>query len=127
MNKQVLLGMLNSKTINVNVLLTIAIIYFANSQGITIPEDFAAQGIALLYGGVNVVLRFFTNKSLPDKGISIPNPAYVKEFTKAIGNDESTGKELVKAVSKDPEALKQLHSALSEWIKIEKIKNKQGG
>lgn len=124
MNKQILLGMLKSKTINVNVLLTALVVSLAASNGIPLPPEAAPAVVALIYGSANVVLRFLTNKSLPDKGISIPNPIYVKEFTKAIGNDKESVKEFAKAIGKNEDAVKELYTALHVWIQNEKEKRK---
>lgn len=125
MNKQILVGMLNSKTINVNVILTTLIIGYATSNGIPLSPELATAAVAGLYGISNVILRFFTNKSLPDKGISIPNPVYVKEFTKAIGNDGESVKEFTKAIGKNEDAVKELYTALHVWIQKEKEKRKK--
>ena len=122
MNKQLLLGMLKSKTINTNVALTILVTWLAASNGIPLPPEVAPAVVALVYGGANVILRFFTNKSLPDKGVNIPNPLYVEEVTKALTKNSGAIKEIVKSVSQDDEALKELHSALAGWIKKQKTR-----
>lgn len=108
MNKQILLGMLKSKTINTNVALTILITSIAASYGIPLTPEASTAIVALVYGGANVILRFFTDKSLPDKGVNIPNPVYVKNFTKAMTQDE--------------EVIEQIHSAMKEYIKKKKQK-----
>lgn len=127
MNKQILLGMLKSKTINVNVILTALLVSYGASHGLPIDSGTAMAIVASAYGLINVILRFLTNKSLPEKGVNIPNPIYVEEFTKAIAKDNKAMKELVSSITKDDDTIKELHSALAEWIKKEKSKKQTGG
>ena len=110
LNKETILGMLRSKTINVNTLLTLAIVALANTYGIPLTPVEAATLIPLLYGVVNIILRFFTKKSLPEKGIKIPNPIEVQN--------------LAEALSENPEALEKLYNAIAKW-KNDKIKSQK--
>lgn len=112
MDKQTLVGMLRSKTINVNVWLTLAIIYYAETKGIPLDPNLAMAGTAALYGIVNAVLRNFTTKSLPEKGITVPNPVYVQDF--------------FKAASENPEALEALYEALAKVNKKKKVERQLG-
>ena len=73
---KMLRGVLKSKTLNTNTLLTGAIVIVATHYGfgdVVTPEE-AAVVTALAMGGVNYVLRFFTDKSIPEKGIEVNNP-----------------------------------------------------
>lgn len=112
MDKQTLIGMLKSKTINVNVWLTLAIIYYAETKGITLDPSVAMAGTAALYGVINAILRNFTTKSLPEKGITIPNPVYVQDF--------------FKAASENPEALEALYEGLAKVSKKKKVERQLG-
>ena len=59
--------LLKSKTLTLNGILTLAIVAYAQSQGIDVDPETAATGIALVYGVGNGILRFFTNSKLADK------------------------------------------------------------
>jgi len=80
----ILRGMLKSKTINVNVLLTGLLLWWLNTKGIAMDPAEAAGIVSLAYALLNIALRFFTNKSLPEKGIVIQNPAAVRQTVAAI-------------------------------------------
>ena len=110
LNKETILGMLKSKTINVNTLLTLAIVTVANTYGIPLTPVEAATLIPLLYGVVNIILRFFTKKPLPEKGIKIPNPVEIQN--------------LAEALSENPAALEKLYTAIAKW-KNDKLKNQK--
>lgn len=102
-NKETILGMLKSKTVNVNTILTGIIVMAANTYGLPLTPVEAATLIPLLYGVVNIVLRFFTKKPLPEKGIVIENPEKVRKFVAALSENE--------------EALKELYNAIAKWKK----------
>lgn len=108
LNRETIMGMLKSKTINVNTLLTIAIVTVANTYGIPLTPVEAATIIPILYGGVNAILRFFTKQPLPEKGIKIKNPKEVVEFVETLEENE--------------EALEKLYTAIAKW----KNKKKEG-
>ena len=101
LNKETILGMLRSKTINVNTILTIVIVAVANTYGLPLTPAEAATLIPLLYGVVNIILRFFTKKPLPEKGITIKNPKEIRNFVAALSENE--------------EALEELYNAIAKW------------
>lgn len=94
MNKQLFLGMLKSKTINTNVALIVLITWISTLTGISVPPEVATAIVAIM----NIALRFFTNKSLSEKGVKVPDPQYVKNITKAISEDEESILEIYNAM-----------------------------
>lgn len=101
MNKETAIGMLKSKTINVNAALTIIIIALANAYGVPLTPVEATAVVSLIYGIANIILRFYTTKSLPEKGVTIANPVEVQKFVIALENN--------------PEALEKLYTAIAKW------------
>lgn len=109
-NRETILGMLKSKTIRVNTLLTLAIVALANTYGIPLTPAEAGTLIPILYGAVNGVLRFLTNKSLPERGIVVKNPKKIIEF--------------VEDIEENPEALEKLYIAIAKWKQAKKNEGK---
>lgn len=109
-NRETILDMLKSKTIRVNTLLTLAIVALANTYGIPLTPAEAGTLIPILYGAVNGVLRFLTNKSLPERGIVVKNPKKIIEF--------------VEDIEENPEALEKLYIAIAKWKQAKKNEGK---
>jgi hypothetical protein len=101
-NKETILGMVKSKTISINTLLTLAIVTVANTYGVPLTPVEAATIIPVIYGAVNGILRFFTNTSLSEKGI-------VKNPKKAM--------EIVENIEENEEAIEKLYTAIAKWKK----------
>jgi hypothetical protein len=74
------IGLGKSKTINVNVLLTTAIIWYAQRYGLDMTPEDAVMVTGLLYGAVNFVLRLVTNKPLSEKGAATQGPRTLNSF-----------------------------------------------
>jgi len=91
-------GMLRSKTINVNTLATLLLVSFLQYRGVDMDPATAASLVALAYGLVNIWLRFLTNKSLPEKGLVIPNPPAVQQTVTAIEDNKQALDALIDAL-----------------------------
>jgi hypothetical protein len=81
---QTLRGILKSKTINVNALVTVLLLVYLQRKGVDMDPEMAAGVVAGAYALINIVLRFFTDRSLPEKGIVLENPLASNEVVDAI-------------------------------------------
>lgn len=79
-----------SKTININILLTAALVWYCQTRQVEMAPELAGMIVGALYCAVNLVLRFFTGKSLPEKGITVPRPQMVDDLVAvAIAHPEA--------------------------------------
>jgi len=92
-----------SKTININVLLTAALVWYCQTRQVPLTPEQAAMLVGIAYGAVNLVLRFVTGKSLPEKGITVPRPQALDD--------------LVAVAEAHPEAAERLAESLLPAIK----------
>lgn len=110
LNRETIMGMLKSKTIRVNAALVMIIVWAANAYGIPVTPEIATSIVTVLFGFVNVILRFLTKQPLPEKGIKIKNPKEVIEFVETIEENE--------------EALEKLYIAIAKWKNEKKKEGK---
>ena len=83
-----------SKTINVNVLLTGLLVWYSQTRQVPLTPEEAALLVGLVYGLANIVLRFATGKSLPEKGLTIPRPEIVDEIAAVAAADAEAAERL---------------------------------
>jgi len=96
----ILRGMLKSKTINVNALVTVLLVTYLQTRGVALDPAVVGSLVALGYGLVNIVLRFTTTKSLPEKGLVVPNPLVIQQTVTAIEENEAALQALYDALVK---------------------------
>jgi hypothetical protein len=104
-------GMLKSKTITLNSVLSSAILFVAIQYGFddAVTPETAAMLSAGIFTAMNIVVRFFTDRSIRDKG-AIRNPFYSEEF--------------INYIEENPEAVDRLIQALKKRITDQKEKVK---
>ena len=120
-NKETIMGMLKSKTIGVNTLLTIGILYLANTSGLPMTPDQAATFIPAIYAVVNIVLRFFTDKTLSDKGLTVQNPQKMIKLVEDIETNQEALEKLYVAMAKLQAARKkQREGTYTKAMRLEK-------
>jgi|GEM_PF-5472580 len=106
-------GMFKSKTIKINAVLAALLCSWAAAKGIPLDPATATIAVTLLFALVNVVLRFFTNTSLPERGLEVPNPLYSEQAAAAI--------------EQNPEALSRLAETVLELLRLQAHQRKSGG
>ena len=82
-------GMLKSKTINVNAVATVLLVIYLHRKGVDMDPEVAAGIVAGAYALVNIVLRFFTDRSLPEKGIVLENPLASSQVVDALQSNKA--------------------------------------
>lgn len=97
--KSFLLGAAKSKTINVNVLATLALMTILSKYQITLTPDEAMAYTALAYAIVNLILRMVTGKSLPEKGLEIKLPKYTDTIVEKVSAIVESKQPTVEAIT----------------------------
>ena len=87
-----------SKTINVNVVLTALLVWYCQTRQVPMTPETAAMLVGATYGVVNLVLRFLTGKSLPEKGIVIPKPRLVDDMAAAAAAHPEAAERLIETL-----------------------------
>jgi hypothetical protein len=106
-------GMFKSKTIKINAVLAALLCSWAAAKGVPLDPATATIAVTLLFALVNVILRFFTNTSLPEKGLEVPNPFYSQQAAVAI--------------EQNPEALSRLAQTVLELLRLQAHQKKTSG
>lgn len=83
-----------SKTININVLLTGLLVWYCETHAIPMDPATAALAVSALYAVVNVLMRFVTSKSLPEKGLTIPKPQLVDDIAALVAANPEAAERL---------------------------------
>ena len=100
-----------SKTINVNVLLTGLLVWYCETRQVAMTPEDAAMLVGVALGVVNLVMRFLTGQSLPEKGLAIPKPQLVED--------------IAAVAAAHPEAAERLAATLLPALKAA-IRNQRG-
>jgi len=97
-----LTGAAKSNTVRINVLITAALLFFAEKYNVPLTPDEAMVFTSLLYGIVNLIMRAITGKSLPERGLEVKLPKYtdtvVKKVIEVIEAKQPTKEEIAEEV-----------------------------
>jgi hypothetical protein len=100
--KTFLLGAAKSKTVNFNVLFSIALAVFLKNYDIELTGEEAALATGGIYAVANLILRTVTGTSLPQKGLEVKLPKYsdilISKVVEVVEDGRPSKDEIVRGV-----------------------------